>query len=80
MDKGNLGGDLMAKSRMADDGIGFITIGSAICNRCTYISKDGQRCKAFPKGIPAEILGGKVSHRRAYPGDHGIQYKRRVVT
>ena len=33
------------------------------------------RCKAFPKGIPEEMLDGHWDHREAYPGDNGILYE-----
>ena len=32
-------------------------------------------CKAFPDGIPREILDGEVKHTKPYPGDHGIQFE-----
>jgi hypothetical protein len=35
---------------------------------------DDLKCKAFPKRIPNEILTGKRSHTRPYPGDNGILY------
>jgi len=31
-------------------------------------------CKAFPDGIPNEIVSGKNLHLEPYEGDHGIQY------
>ncbi len=31
-------------------------------------------CRAFPFGIPDEILSGKVSHEKPYPGDNGIRF------
>lgn len=33
-------------------------------------------CTAFPDGdgIPDEILFNEVSHKRPYPGDHGITF------
>ena len=67
----------MAKSRMVDQGIGFITIGDGICNQCEYVSEDGQRCKAFPQGIPERILTGEIDHHYPVHGDNGIQFKKR---
>jgi hypothetical protein len=32
-------------------------------------------CDAFPEGIPDEIILGGDKHRRAFPGDHGIQFE-----
>jgi len=31
-------------------------------------------CKAFPNGIPDEILHNKFDHRNAFLGDKGIQF------
>lgn len=31
-------------------------------------------CRAFPDGIPDEILSGEVDHSKSYPGDSGILY------
>lgn len=33
------------------------------------------RCKAFPRGIPFEILNGKVMHTKPYPNDNGILFE-----
>jgi len=34
-------------------------------------------CKAYPEGIPEEILTNKVDHHKPYKGDNGIQYEPR---
>lgn len=31
-------------------------------------------CKAFPDGIPLEIIWEEVSHDKPYPGDHGYRF------
>jgi len=33
------------------------------------------RCKAFPKGIPKEILLGKHDHTKPFKGDNGIRFE-----
>ena len=35
------------------------------------------RCQAFPQGIPTEIEKNVVSHKKPYPGDNGIQYRKK---
>ncbi len=32
------------------------------------------RCRAYPDGIPTEILLNKHDHREAYPGDLNIRF------
>lgn len=32
-------------------------------------------CRAYPEGIPQEIINNLVDHRKPYKGDHGIQYE-----
>ena len=34
-------------------------------------------CKAFPKGIPNEIIDGDVKHNKPYEGDNGIQFEKK---
>ena len=35
-------------------------------------------CKAFPQGIPREVLIGKNQHQKKIEGDHGIQYAPKI--
>ena len=35
-------------------------------------------CKAFPNGIPPDILFGTVDHHVPHKGDNGIQYEKRM--
>lgn len=39
---------------------------------------DVQVCAAFPAGIPDEIWDGRVDHRQAIEGDHGIRWAPRA--
>ena len=64
-------------ARFGDSGISYVTIGDGICNECKHVSKDGQKCKAFPDGISAEILSGEIDYRKPVDGDHGIQFEAR---
>lgn len=45
------------------------------CTFCTHRSPDGTRCKAYPKGIPVEILYNLHDHAREFPGDGGLRYQ-----
>lgn len=48
-----------------------------ICFSCDH-RRSVLTCKAFPDGIPQEILRGDVMHTSPYPGDHGIVFRRAV--
>jgi len=45
------------------------------CTFCAHRSPDATRCKAYPKGIPVEILFNEHDHCEAFPGDNGIRYQ-----
>lgn len=50
---------------------------SPICYSCRHFDDfyTGFRCKAYPDGIPREIVLGDVDHKRPYFNDNGIQYE-----
>ena len=60
--------------RMGNSILG-ITVDDGICNKCKHIYDDGQRCKAFPKGIPSVVLTGEHKHTKPYRGDNGIRFE-----
>ena len=45
------------------------------CLFCKHIFENGQKCSAFPKGIPSVIWDGKFNHEKSYPGDKGIHFE-----
>lgn len=55
-----------------------MTIGQApqclICKHFNEEEKTKFACKAFPQGIPMDIVRG-FDHRKPYPGDKGIRFE-----
>lgn len=48
------------------------------CSTCKHRDPASpSRCRAFPNGIPTQILLAKHDHRRPFPGDRGIRYEPR---
>lgn len=47
------------------------------CVKCKHQIRGTFTCKAFPDGIPEEVLSGRANHCKPYPGDHGIQWEPR---
>jgi hypothetical protein len=45
------------------------------CDTCAQHVPGQMFCKAFPKGIPEDILYNGISHKIPYKGDNGILYK-----
>jgi len=45
------------------------------CTFCAHRSPDASRCRAYPGGIPLEIITNEHDHTESFPGDHGILYK-----
>lgn len=68
---------ILTRLRAEGDG----TIGDAMepiseqCLSCTHINDVPLSCKAFPEGIPGEILDGDFDHTVPYDGDNGVQYE-----
>jgi|TARA_Y100000401_G_scaffold98144_1_gene85809 hypothetical protein len=49
--------------------------GRPICNKCKHKNPNSITCKAYPKGIPDEIIFDKVDHRKPYIEDNGIVFE-----
>lgn len=53
-------------------------IGTPLCMRCKhFFGKDhpeAPACKAFPNGIPNEIILSRANHRKPFDGDRGILF------
>ncbi len=45
------------------------------CMECIFLYDNLISCKAFPKGIPNEILDGKFNHNKPFKGDNGIRFE-----
>jgi hypothetical protein len=46
------------------------------CWTCKHFDKKSKAtCKAFPEGIPSEILFNAFDHTKPYSGDHGIRFE-----
>ena len=61
--------------RFGDTSLRYITLGDSDCNRCLHIHMGGDKCRAFPDGIPIEILNGGEKHTKPYKGDNGIRFE-----
>jgi len=47
----------------------------ASCKHLTVFENRILKCKAYPDGIPREILIMEEDHRQPLPEDNGIQYE-----
>jgi hypothetical protein len=50
-------------------------LGISQCVWCRHRSEGGQRCRAYPKGIPRAILMNLHDHRDPYEGDFGVRFE-----
>lgn len=61
--------------RHQSDSILGIILDDGTCYKCKHVKPTGDKCKAFPGGIPVEVLRGKHDHRKPYKGDNGIRFE-----
>lgn len=54
-------------------------IGLSQCVWCRHRADGGDRCRAFPDGIPEAILENRHDHCHPYDGDRGVRYEPEVV-
>jgi hypothetical protein len=47
---------------------------SSQCARCIFKMAGKQVCVAFPRGIPGEIISGRLDHTQPHEGDGGIRF------
>ena len=47
------------------------------CAYCRHKHLYKSKCKAFPDGIPNDLLTGQATHHEARKGDHGIRFEPR---
>jgi len=57
-------------------GGGYIDI-STQCLACKHWRRKPITCRAFPKGIPMEILVGDFDHTKPFESDKGITFEKR---
>ena len=46
-------------------------IDTRYCNKCIHYNADTKSCSAFPAGIPAGLLAGKIKHLSKFPEQIG---------
>lgn len=61
----------MSLERFTDGAIGTVV---SPCATCAHKNPLDTTCSAFKSGIPLNILTGRHSHKKPYPGDNGIVY------
>lgn len=45
----------------------FEQINTSYCNKCLHFDEETNSCNAFPNGIPAALLAGKIKHLSKFP-------------
>lgn len=72
-------------ARQIEDIQAYVSLFSDVCSRCEHLDPRSplgkiKVCKAFPKGIPPEIWTGENDHTAPFPGDRGIQFKKKRLS
>lgn len=65
----------MTRTLTSDLDITSSELGLSQCVWCRHRWANGQRCEAFPNGIPEAIIRNRHDHREAYDGDSGVRFE-----
>jgi hypothetical protein len=75
------GGEGHDMNRSDSGGVQFSAseIGLSQCVWCRHRFEGGDRCRAFPDGIPDAIIKNRHDHCDPYDGDRGVRYEPEIV-
>jgi len=65
----------MSRNLSGDIQISNGELGLSQCVWCRHRLADGQRCRAYPDGIPESIIRNRHDHRKPFSGDSGILFE-----
>jgi len=57
-----------------DKGFAVYQVYSSVCTRCKHFNSIELACKAFPEGIPDDLLAGNMEYDKILEGQNSKSY------